>query len=142
MRNECNDTIEYLNQVIEDTRNLARELCPSILEDLGLGTALRRLVAQFTKLSRCNVISRIEDFDRRLPKEAEVDLYRIVQAALTNIEQHALARSNVTGPTSKEKSRRTKLPTWSNTPFNKGIGDSHPMCPNMHFDPSFVKNPE
>jgi signal transduction histidine kinase len=93
LRKECDDTIEYLNQIIEDTRNLAYELCPSILEDFGLVTALRRLVAQFTKLSRCKVISRIEDLDRRLPMEAEVYLYRIVQAALTNIEQHALARN-------------------------------------------------
>jgi signal transduction histidine kinase len=93
VRKECNDTIEYLNQVIENARNLSRELYPTILEDLGLGTALRRLVAEFTKANHCNVASRIEDLDRRLSGEAEINLYRIVQAALSNIALHALARN-------------------------------------------------
>ena len=95
LRKGCSEAIEYLDQVIEDARELSHELCPSILEDLGLGTALRRLVAQFATRSRCHVRSRIVNLDRRLPREAETGLYRIVQAALANVEQHAMAR-NVT----------------------------------------------
>jgi signal transduction histidine kinase len=56
---------------------------------------LKRLVAQFIKHGRCQVVSRIEDIDRLLPRDAEINLYRVFQEALTNIGRHAGA-GNVT----------------------------------------------
>ena len=90
---ECSEVINYLDQVIEDARRLSYELCPSILHDLGVSTALRRLVEEFAIQSHCRVRSRIATLDGRLPKEVEMGLYRIIQAALTNIEKHAAARN-------------------------------------------------
>jgi signal transduction histidine kinase len=93
LKNECSDMLDYLNQVIESTRRLSHELSPSILDDLGLGTALRRLVTQFTKICQWNVVSRIEDIGRLSSRDAEINLYRVVQEALTNIERHARAQN-------------------------------------------------
>ncbi len=92
-RHECDDTVHYLNQVIEDTRRLSHDLSPTLLEDLGLVTALKRLVIQFTKHGHCEVLSRIEDIDHLLSRDAEINLYRTIQEALTNIERHAEARN-------------------------------------------------
>jgi signal transduction histidine kinase len=93
LRDECDDMLDFLNQVIESTRRLSYELSPSILDDFGLGTALRRLVTQCAKLGQWNVVSRIEDIGRLSSRDAEINLYRTVQEALTNIERHARAQN-------------------------------------------------
>jgi PAS domain S-box-containing protein len=93
LQEDCEDTILYLNQVIEDTRRLSRDLSPSALDDLGLAAALRRLVNQFMKLNPCHVRSQIGDIDGVLSKDAEIHLFRIFQEALTNVERHAQAQN-------------------------------------------------
>ena len=93
LRRGFEETLEDLAGIIESTRKLSHELSPSILADLGLGTALRRLVSQFEHLGVCSVESRIEGVDRLLPMESEINLYRILQESLGNIEHHARARN-------------------------------------------------
>jgi len=103
LRADCDDTLKYLNQVIDDVRRLSRDLSPSILEDLGLVTALRRLVAQFEKLGQYEVVSRIDDIDRSLANGARINLFRIFQEALTNIQKHASARTVSISVTRKDR---------------------------------------
>lgn len=78
-----------LAQAVEGIRTLARELRPPLLDQLGLGPALRALgerVAQSTGL-------RVEvDVDGgRLPPEVEVAVFRVVQEAMENARRHAEA---------------------------------------------------
>ncbi len=94
-RADCEDTLLYVDEAIETVRRLSRELLPTTLADLGLGTALRRFISQFSRVTEAKVQSRVEDVHRLLPKEDEILIFRIFQEALENVKNHASAR-NVT----------------------------------------------
>ena len=83
--------IDSLAQAIAEVRRISRDLRPSILDDLGLGPALKTLVEQFAL--RTGIQCRFDTvvFRNRLDDEAKIALYRIAQEALTNIERHARA---------------------------------------------------
>ena len=49
LREECENSMLYINQVIENMRRLSQDLSPSVLEDLGLTVALRWAISNFTK---------------------------------------------------------------------------------------------
>jgi signal transduction histidine kinase len=74
--------------------DLALELRPTALDDLGLVAALERYVGDYARKHGINV-----DFHAgsvqggRLPPEKETALYRIVQEALANVVKHADARN-------------------------------------------------
>jgi two-component system, NarL family, sensor kinase len=56
LREECDTTMQYIDQAIEKARRLSRDLSPSILEDLGFSAAVKRLVEEFSAacgVSRC-----------------------------------------------------------------------------------------
>jgi signal transduction histidine kinase len=78
---------EVLDQVEAQLRRLARELRPTILDDLGLGPALEWLAQGLAE--RRDVTVTIAAPERRLAPEVETALYRIVQEALTNAVRHA-----------------------------------------------------
>ncbi len=88
---DCDETLEYIDHIIEDVRRLSRDLSPRVLEDLGLVAALRRLVNEFAQRTGIAVLSRIDDIKRMLSEDAEIIVYRIIQEALTNIGKHAAA---------------------------------------------------
>ena len=81
--------IDSLGQAISEVRRISRDLRPGILDDLGLGPALRTLVDEFS--SRTGIPCHFETvvFRNRLDDDAKIALYRIAQEALTNIERHA-----------------------------------------------------
>jgi signal transduction histidine kinase len=89
---ECQDTNQYVDQIIDNVRRLSRDLSPSILEDLGLSSALRWLLEDFGKRHAMHTSLDIEDIDYLFSQEAQTNLYRIFQEALTNISKHADAR--------------------------------------------------
>jgi len=75
--------------------NLAWELRPTALDDLGLHTALYNFVEEWSDRAQVMIDFQSIGLDeRRLPPQVETTLYRIVQEALTNVLKHAGA-SNV-----------------------------------------------
>lgn len=88
---ELQTIIGRLNQQIHD---IAWELRPLILDDLGLKDALLVLLE---KLSGCASIKTnlqsIELSKLKLSKFAEIELYRVIQEAITNIIKHAKAKN-------------------------------------------------
>ena len=81
-------------EAMDLTRNLAGELRPSSLDDLGLEAALSRYVADYGKKHRIDTDFHANGFaGSRLAPETETALYRIVQEALTNVARHAGASS-------------------------------------------------
>jgi signal transduction histidine kinase len=76
---------------LEGVRNLARELRPSVLDDLGLVAALERYISEYRQRHRLNVDIAVHGLKGRLPAPVETALYRIVQESLTNIARHARA---------------------------------------------------
>ncbi|WP_439141264.1 cache domain-containing protein [Planktotalea sp.] len=81
--------IEGLASAIQEIRSISRDLRPGVLDDLGLGPALKALTDDFT--ARTGMTSEFSTvvFRNRLDADAKIALYRIAQEALTNIERHA-----------------------------------------------------
>jgi signal transduction histidine kinase len=78
-----------------ELRRIVAALSPSVLDRLGLETALRQLVARFrrTHSSQVRLRSVLPD---RLPKATEEVVYRIAQECLQNLAKHSQAtRVNV-----------------------------------------------
>ncbi len=90
--------LQDLKAIVADTlegvRNLALELRPSVLDDLGLVPALERYVRTYSSRYNLPVDFQTVGLNGRLrcPPAAETALYRIVQEALTNVARHAQAQ--------------------------------------------------
>jgi signal transduction histidine kinase len=92
-REESRQVMEHVVQVIDNVARISRDLSPSILEDLGLVPALRRLIEDFGKVHGIEVASDLTGLEAPLSKDAQFMLYRILQEALTNIGKHSRAKS-------------------------------------------------
>ncbi len=78
-------------QTLTSMRQLALDLRPTMLDDLGLIPTLRWYIQNFS--NRLNIYSNFEamGFEEKLPPEIETAFYRIIQEALNNIAKHAQA---------------------------------------------------
>lgn len=75
--------------VVHELRRISRGLRPSVLDDLGLPDALRRLAADATERHGPTVALEVTGPVRRLPADVELTVYRVAQEALANAGQHA-----------------------------------------------------
>jgi len=89
------DSTMIVEQLIEQVRDLALDLHPSVLDDVGLAAALEWLCARQGERSGLAIEVRGERPLPRLTREAEAALFRIVQEAISNTLKHAGARSIV-----------------------------------------------
>ncbi len=79
---------------LEEIQNLAFELRPSALDDLGLVPALKRYVQELSRRKDIRLDFKWQDYPRTILGEAEETVvYRVVQEALTNIIKHAAAKN-------------------------------------------------
>ncbi|MHA6323865.1 cache domain-containing protein [Roseivivax sp. CAU 1753] len=83
--------VEHLAGAIQEVRRISRDLRPGVLDDLGLGPALKALCEDFRARTGIAVHFETVVFRNRLDDEAKIALYRIAQEALTNIERHSEA---------------------------------------------------
>lgn len=80
-----------IDRIIEKTRHLTSSLRPSTLGVLGLSTSLTALIEEF-KQKNFNINFEYEKSLDRLDFQSDaINLYRIIQEALTNIVKHAQA---------------------------------------------------
>jgi two-component system sensor histidine kinase UhpB len=78
-----------LEKAMQEVRRISRNLRPSELDDLGLAPAIRSLCGEFTERTRVAVDLSFARLPESFPDDLELNLYRIVQEALANIEQHS-----------------------------------------------------
>lgn len=90
-KKECDEVIGYINEVTENVRRLSRDLSPSLLEDLGLTIALRRLVETSCAHSDIAYSLDMTESDDLFSPGERITVYRILQESLTNIAKHAQA---------------------------------------------------
>lgn len=85
---------EITTQAIDEVGRLARGLHPTVLDDHGLGVALGRYVAEYTRTHNIAVNLKLNELDARdLPSAVQITLYRILQEALTNVARHSGAKA-------------------------------------------------
>lgn len=77
------------DSVAESLRKFARDLRPSVLDDLGLIPAIRRLLTETEANSNVKVSLVVRGDPRRLPGDDELALFRIAQEALRNAVRHS-----------------------------------------------------
>lgn len=87
------NSIDVVDQTLHQARNLALDLRPSMLDDIGLVAALRWCLDRQSK--RAGFVPHFVDDPslRRASQEIETACFRIAQESLTNIARHAKARN-------------------------------------------------
>ncbi|MGH9943136.1 MAG: ligand-binding sensor domain-containing protein [Pyrinomonadaceae bacterium] len=93
---DVNSAVEQLDEIsatasqaIEEVREIAHNLRPYQLDRLGLTKALEGIVRKVSASSPVKFSTEIDQIDGLFPKEAEINLYRIVQESLNNVVKHS-----------------------------------------------------
>ena len=84
---------KLIDQGIDLKRRIIENLRPSLLDHLGLASALQWYVDEACKAANLQCNMRISDSLERLPSDLEIALYRLVQESVTNIVKHAKAKT-------------------------------------------------
>ncbi len=93
MRAQARRIRAVARQTLEDVHNLAVQLRPAVLDDLGLVSALRRHAEEYRQQFDIPVDLQVVGVtEADLPPEVSTALYRIVQEALVNIARYAQAQ--------------------------------------------------
>ena len=87
---------ELIDSILRGVRRFSRDLRPSVLDDLGLLPALEWLMANLVEEDGIKTELKVYGDRRRLPPEAELALFRIVQEAFSNVRRHSQASQVVT----------------------------------------------
>ncbi|MFA6564895.1 MAG: PAS domain S-box protein [Verrucomicrobiia bacterium] len=83
---------ELANDLMSQVHRLAWELRPAALDDLGLASALKRYVEEWSQRGGITADFHVSgQADQRLQPAVETTFYRVVQEALTNVIKHAHA---------------------------------------------------
>jgi signal transduction histidine kinase len=88
------DNISVIDEALRQVRDLSIDLRPPLLDDIGLGTALRWCVERQAKRIgiRAEVVIELPDQNERFSRELETACFRIAQEAMTNVVRHARAK--------------------------------------------------
>jgi len=82
-----------LGTASKEVHRLIYDLRPTLLDDLGLPAALRSCAHDCLDAAGVEVHLEVVGQEKRLPSQAEIAVFRIVQEAITNIACHARAES-------------------------------------------------
>jgi PAS domain S-box-containing protein len=82
---------DLLGQAASEVELISHKLRPSVLDELGLVAIVRDTGAEFADRTGLSVNLVGVHLTARLPADAELTLYRILQEALKNVEKHACA---------------------------------------------------
>jgi signal transduction histidine kinase len=88
---KLNRALMILDEGVEMKRRIIEELRPTLLDNLGISSALDWQVRQACE--RAGLACELNLADLELPPEVSIALYRIVQEALTNVVKYASARN-------------------------------------------------
>lgn len=84
--------VESVERAMQTTRDLALDLRPAMLDDLGLAAALRWYADRFAKQTQIVMHLAIEEISD-LPPTLATACFRVTQEALTNVTRHASAKN-------------------------------------------------
>jgi len=82
-----------VQQISAEIRTLSHLLHPPLLDELGLASALRWYVEEFSQRSQIKVAMEIPSELGRLPTEVETAIFRVTQECLTNMHRHSASKT-------------------------------------------------
>jgi PAS domain S-box-containing protein len=91
-KDQHEENISIIDQAIEQVRNLALDLRPSMLDDIGLVATMRWCAERQARRANFELDFVAESTGEPLPAKLQITCYRVAQEALTNIVRHAKAR--------------------------------------------------
>ena len=87
------ESLQAVERVLEQVRDLSLNLRPSMLDDLGLEPALRWYTNRQAALAGLQAEFQADALEDRLDPVIETACFRVAQEALTNVVRHAHARA-------------------------------------------------
>jgi signal transduction histidine kinase len=90
VRVKLGEVRDLTEKTILDIRRLISDLSPAVLEQLGLGAAVRQLVNRFQKSYPCVVRLNVGTLTD-VPQKIQIVTYRLVQECCNNIAKHSAA---------------------------------------------------
>jgi signal transduction histidine kinase len=87
------EALELTDSAIQEVRTISHLLHPPLLEELGFLSAARWYLDEYGKRGQVRVSLIVDEPFKRLPKEIEMALFRVLQESLTNVYRHANAKS-------------------------------------------------
>jgi signal transduction histidine kinase len=87
------ENLSLVDQAIQQVRDLASDLRPAILDDLGLGEAVSWYATREARRAGLAIELDVATIHPRLGPHVEAACFRIMQEALTNVVRHAAATS-------------------------------------------------
>jgi PAS domain S-box-containing protein len=82
-----------ITQALEENRRIAYNLRPSDLDELGLAAACQNFCKELRSRTNLRVTCSVPRLRRQLAATVELNLFRIVQEAVNNVEKHAHAKT-------------------------------------------------
>ena len=83
------DSRLLVDALTKEIRTLSYLLHPPLLDETGLGSALRWYVSGFSERGKIRVDLELEENFGRLSRELETSIFRLIQESLTNIHRHS-----------------------------------------------------
>nr|WP_315234444.1 cache domain-containing protein [uncultured Albidiferax sp.] len=83
--------IGLLQGLVRDVRRISHDLRPTLLDDVGLASALAQTAREFGERSGIQVEAQVAEVPP-IPEAAATAMFRVAQEALGNIEKHAGAQ--------------------------------------------------
>jgi signal transduction histidine kinase len=83
------ESASVVDSLLGEVRQLSHLLHPPTLDEMGLLSAIQWYAEQFAKRSNIEVTLEIPNDFGRLSREKEIAIFRVVQEALANVQQHS-----------------------------------------------------
>ena len=83
------ENVELVAQISGEIRTMSHLLHPPLLDEVGLASALRWYIDEFSARSKIAVNLEIAGDFGRLSNDMEIAIFRIVQECLTNVHRHS-----------------------------------------------------
>ena len=89
---QFNNLVELIKNAVQEVRNIAMDLRPAMLDDLGVLATLKWFCREYENTySRIKVDLSLNIDESVIPDEKKVVIFRVVQEAMNNIAKHANA---------------------------------------------------